>query len=169
MRKVRVNTEALVSALLLLGFDKIDALLYTYVLGSLKSTYNNERKNMMYEFDFFVDDSLSRVMSNCIKPNPTMVIELKDGIDLDTDVSRFCNLKDDTISLGEYIDNSNNRLLATFIEGRLNIEEIVCFKVRRLGIENINNFASLFSIKEKEIIERKMNIKVGNQKKKIKL
>lgn len=168
MRKIKVNTEAVISALFLLGYDKVDALLYTFVLGAMKNAYNKLGRTKMYDLDFVVDDSLSRVFDNCIKSNSITVVELKDEYNMDTDVSKYCNLKEGTITFLEYIDNANNRFLAFFIENNINMEELVCEKVRRLGINNIRNFSSMFSDKEKKIVEEKMSIVMDNQKKKIK-
>jgi hypothetical protein len=168
MRKIKVNTESLISALFLLGYDKVDALLYTLVLGATRIAYNKLDKTKMYELDFMVDDTLSRVFDNCIKSNPITMVELKDGYSMNTDVSKYCNLKDGTITFGEYISNDNNTLLAFFIKNNVNMEEVVCTKVCRLGINNISNFSSMFSEKEKNIVEEKMSIVMDNQKKKIK-
>ena len=159
MKKIRVNTESLISALFLLGYEKVDAVLYMLVLGAIKTT-DNKLKITDLELDFSIDDSLSNVLSNCIKPCTAVIIELKEGYDLNTDVSSFNYLKEGTITLYDYINNSNNNSLATYIDNYINMEEIIRKKMSILGDKGIPSNAKLYSEKEKEII--------NNQKKKIK-
>ena len=44
----KINTEILVSSLFVIGFDKVDALLYTYTLGQLSL---DNQKLQLFEFE----------------------------------------------------------------------------------------------------------------------
>ena len=44
----KINTEILVSSLFAIGFDKVDALLYTYTLGQLSI---DNQKLQLFEFE----------------------------------------------------------------------------------------------------------------------
>ena len=44
----KINTETLVSSLFVIGFDKVDALLYTYTLGQLSL---DNQKLQLFKFE----------------------------------------------------------------------------------------------------------------------
>ncbi len=75
-----INTEALVSSLLVMGFDKIDSLLYVYTLGQL--TIDNTKTK-----DFsFQDQEISPDFEKYIEFDGS-VYRLKEGYTLDTNIS----------------------------------------------------------------------------------
>ena len=57
----KINTETLVSSLFVIGFDKVDALLYTYTLGQLSldnqklQLFKFEDSSMSQKFNDYVD------------------------------------------------------------------------------------------------------------------
>ena len=56
----KINTEILVSSLFVIGFDKVDALLYTYTLGQLSL---DNQKLQLFEFE---DSSTSQKFNDYI-------------------------------------------------------------------------------------------------------
>ena len=75
-----INTEIVVSSLLSAGFDQVDALLYTFVLGQLSL---DNRELQMFEFS---DNELSALFNQFVDYNG-IIFRLKDGFSLKTNVS----------------------------------------------------------------------------------
>ena len=75
-----INTEALVSSLFVIGFDKIDSILYTYTLGAL--TIDNQKTNMFQ----FENKELSSTFNKYVDSS-SWGFKLKKGYTLDTNIS----------------------------------------------------------------------------------
>ena len=76
----KINTEILVSSLFAIGFDKVDALLYTYTLGQLSI---DNQQLQLFEFE---DSETHQIFSKYVDYDG-VTFKLKDGITLDTMVS----------------------------------------------------------------------------------
>ena len=133
----KINTEILVSSLFLLGFDRVDSLLYTYTLGELYSDISN-----MKLFDF-EDNEFSQKFERYVYHDDN-IFKLKKGFSL------ISNVGDDYyLPLKESL-NTNRKLLECL--NKLDFRKIVLKKILSLGIDQIDNFDRLFSSREKEIM-----------------
>ena len=132
----KINSEILVSSLFKVGFDKVDSVFYTFVLGELKvlnAPFKFEESEYSETFKKYVDYK-------------DLIYKLKDGITLDTMVN---NDNEHYFPLKRML-NSNIRLVEYL--KTLDYKKIIIKKISFLGIENIYKFKELFSNKEKEII-----------------
>ena len=74
MATIKINTQNILSALFLLGYDKVDAYMFTAMMGELSNKSKNNEKslctlyNEKYECDleFTEDDSFDNIFSKCI-------------------------------------------------------------------------------------------------------
>ena len=137
----KINTEILVSSLFIIGFDKIDSLLFTYTLGQLSI---DNHKLQLFEFE----DSQTSQKFNENVDYDGVVFKLKDGITLKTNVSHVSDYKWPL----EKALHSNRKLIEYL--SNLDFKKIIYRKVETLGVDKINRFSLLFSAKEKEIINK---------------
>lgn len=73
----KINTEILVSSLFSIGFDKVDAALFTYTLR--QSSIDNKQLQL-FEFE---DSEIHQIFNKYVDYDG-IVFKLKDGITLDT-------------------------------------------------------------------------------------
>lgn len=138
----KINTEILVSSLFSIGFDKVDAVLFTYTLGQLSI---DNKHLQLFEFE----DSETRQIFNKYVDYDGIVFKLKDGITLDTMASyngeKFYPLRK--------MLNTSKKLIE-YLCG-LDFSKIVLKKAEAYGIQNIEQIIeSRFSNKELEILQR---------------
>ncbi|MBQ8891935.1 MAG: hypothetical protein IJ068_03615 [Bacilli bacterium] len=154
----KINMEIIISSLLLSGFDKVDSVLFTLVLGKIVLDNVNSQK-FKYE-----DEKNSKVYNDYIN-HDGVIFNLKEGITLDMNVSPLDN---HVFPLRKALHTSKE-LLEYFAE--LDFNDIVSRKIESFGgYENISpeKLDYFFSNKEKEIIENINSLKINNQKKLIK-
>lgn len=152
----KINTEILVSSLFAIGFDKVDALLYTYTLGQLSI---DNQQLQLFEFE---DSEIHKIFNKYVDYDG-ITFKLKDGITLDTMASyngeKFYPLRK--------MLNINRKLIEYLSE--LDFRKIILKKIESLGADRLEIFDLLFSDKEKEIIcemfgiEHMQQEKVDNQ------
>ena len=136
----KINTEILVSSLFTIGFDKVDALLYTYTLGQISI---DNQKLQLFEFE----DSETGEKFNEYVDYDGFIFKLKDGITLDTMVS----YNNETFYPLRKMLNTNKKLIEHL--SQLDFSEIVLKKAEAYGIQSTGNIeSSLFSEKEKDIL-----------------
>lgn len=138
----KINTEVLVSSLFNLGFDKVDAALFTYTLGKLAI---DNRKMQLFEFS----DSETHQIFNKYVDYDGIVFRFKDGIDLETMASyngeKFYPLK--------MLLNSSKKLIKYL--SQVDFSEIVLKKVENYGIHSLEQIdENIFSQKELEILHQ---------------
>jgi len=154
----KINTEILVSSLLLCGFDRVDPFLYTFVLGKL----NIDNKNMkIFEFE---DKELTETFKSYVNYDG-VVFTLKEGIDLDTSI---IHTKNHVWPLKNVLQT--NRKLLEYLQ-QLDFIEIISKKLYNIGeYESISEekFNYLFSNKEKQMINM-LETKEGHIETKIKV
>lgn len=154
MRTIYINTESVISALFLLGYDFLDPLTISSVLAELVKAIHEEKRildgNDEYECEFSTDIALSDAMEACL--DLSFGARLKDGCDMDSNVASYCKLDGEYLSLGQYINKKNNRLLASFIERYVDLRSVLMRKITTYGYQNINLFKSLFCDKERDIL-----------------
>lgn len=139
-----INTEILVSSLLVLGFDVVDAHLFTYVLAQL--TIDN-RNTKVFEFK---DRPTSQTFNTYINYDG-IVFSIKDGFNLDTNISLTKNY---TLPLKKVLHT--NRRLLQYLQ-QLDFEQIVLRKLSSMGgfeLITKEKYNYLFSSKEKELLEK---------------
>ena len=134
----KINSEILISTLFLIGFDRVDSLLFKYVLGKL-SIDNIEKKDFIFE-----DEELSGTFNQYVDFNGSFY-SLKNNYSLDTNVP--------LVSGSSKILNINEKLLMYF--NSIDFTTIISRKVNDIGYNNLKDFDYLFSEKEKQIIFNK--------------
>lgn len=135
----KINTEILISSLFVIGFDKVDATLYTYILGSLSIENGNVK---LFEF---AEEEPTKIFNEYIDYDG-IVFSLKKGISLETNVSP---VKTQYWPLEKAL-HTNRRLIEYL--SNMNFKEIVIKKIKDIGFERIENLNFMFSNKEKDII-----------------
>lgn len=136
-----ISTEALVGSLFIIGFDKIDPILYTYTLGRL--TIDNQ-KTKMFQFE---EKELSNTFNKYVD-HSGLFFKLKEGYALDTNVSP---IKGDNWLLRNLF-NKNTDLIEHL--RNFDFSEIIVKKMELLDIECKEQLNLLFSSKEIELIEQ---------------
>ena len=166
MLKIKARTENILSSLFILGYDKIDAYMYTTILGKLNSECNKDdviiyrpmgEQEYYCELEYKEDKKLSDAFLSCID-NHYGGYKLKDENSMNTNVAPFLGLNGVDYSFKNYICSTNNKLLANYINKKINMEEIIVKKINAYGVANIKNYPDLFCNKEKEIMYRMFGI-----------
>lgn len=158
MKRITINTENLISALFILGFEQIDSFFLTAIMANLSI---NSRKNKFYQIiledehydcilDFKQDTELSKPFFKFVDVN--FMTKLKDGINMDSDVAKVIELNNVNYSFRQYISSLNNRLLAKYIEQNIDLSKIVIEKISVYGKDNVMYFKDIFSDKEKSML-----------------
>lgn len=150
----KINTEDLITALLLAGFDKVDSTLITFTLG-----YISLNSGSLGDFEFKAE-KLSWTFNNFIVSEQG-AYRLKEGFDLDTNVSPIEGRK---ISLRRILHI--NRKLLSYIES-LDFTPILTRKIEAIGYDRISSFESLFCDKEKQIISENIDKNLFSRRKRI--
>ncbi len=140
----KINSEILISTLFLIGFDRVDSLLFKYALGKL-SIDNIEKKDFIFE-----DEELSGTFNQYVEFNGSFY-SLKNNYSLDTNVSLVSG-SSKILPLRKVI-NINKKLLMYF--NSIDFTTIISRKVNDIGYNNLKDFDYLFSEKEKQIIFNK--------------
>lgn len=148
----KINTEKIVSSLLVYGFDKVDSLLYTLVLGKLVI---DNRENKLFKFE---DEDLSLFFRIYVNYDDT-VYSLRNDYTLDSRVETmmegyYCPLRS--------ILKTSENLLNYF--DKIDFNEIVMKKILCIGSEKLEELDFLFSSKEKEMIYKMSSIEQGENK-----
>lgn len=129
----KINTEILISSLLKAGYDKIDPLLFTFILN--KITEENEKSKKFK----FVDEEYSEVFNKYVDHSEP-IIKLKEGAvisELNTNVE-----------LIEMIET-------------INIRNVALEKMKMLyKLEKINQFKDFFSTKEEQALYNEFDIEM---------
>lgn len=140
----KINSEILISTLFLIGFDRVDTLLFSYTLGKL-SVDNIEGKYFIFE-----EKEFSRTFNQYFNFNGCFY-SLKDNYSLNTNVPLVpssCK----TLPLKRII-NTNKKLLEYLTT--IDFTTIVYKKVGDIGYSNLKKLDYLFSEKEKQILFNK--------------
>ena len=140
----KINSEILISTLFLIGFDRVDSLLFKYTLGKL-SVDNIEKKEFIFK-----DEELSGTFNKYVDFNGSFY-SLKSNYSLDTNVP-LASGSSKILPLRKVI-NINDKLLKYF--SSIDFTTIISRKVDDIGCDNLKDFDYLFSEKEKQIIFNK--------------
>jgi len=141
----KISTEDIVSSTLALGYDQVDSIFITEVVaqGSLDQKFEFEEKE--YSSDFLnlidYDGFVYKLKRNKVL---TTIITNSDG--------KECTVR-------ELL--SKNKNLCNFI-ANIDLQKIVNKKIRIIGKNNIKEYISIFSNKERELLPKKKN-KYDNQ------
>jgi hypothetical protein len=145
----KINSEILLSSLLINGFNQVDGLLYTYILGYV----SKEKK----QFEF--DECPPSPIFNTYVDFDGLVCKLKDGFTMETDVSA---VEDTYFPLRKALQ-TNDKLL-DYLDN-VDYRVVIMKKINALGIEKIDELEVLFSEKEKEIIKEMFGMKPKSKEK----
>lgn len=137
----KINTEILVSSLLVAGFDRVDAFLFSYTLGQISI---DNRKLQMFDFK----DSETTSFFNEYVDYDGISFKLREGVTLDTNVSPASGYE---WSLKGALHT--NKVLLRYLEG-LDFREIILRKIVALGVDKLDDLGEMFCDREKEIIRQ---------------
>lgn len=153
----KINTEILISSLLVFGFDVVDPMLFTFVLGQLSIDNRNMK---VFEFE---DQPTSKIFDQYIDYDG-IVFSIKKEFNLDTSI---CLSGNRIFPLKKLLHT--NRKLLEYLQ-RLDVEKIVLTKLSRMGgyeLISKEKYNYLFSSKERKIIEKmcvKKDENIGSEK-----
>ena len=137
----KINTEIFVSSLFAIGFDKVDAVLFTYTLGQLSI---DNQQLQLFEFE----DSETHQIFNKYVDYDGIVFKLKDGITLDS----MATYNNEQFYPLRKILNTSKKLIEYL--SQLDFSEIVLKKTESYGIQNIKQIDEYrFSNKELGILQ----------------
>lgn len=143
----KINTEIIINSLFAIGFDKVDSLLFTYVLGKLSNDSIALERVELEEREF------SENFNKYVEYSDTFY-QLKYGYSMDSIVS-LMPIQNIELSLIKVLNT--NKFLIQYLK-ELDFREIIVKKIIALGIDRINDYEMLFSKKEKEIISNMFGI-----------
>lgn len=149
----KINSENIISALFLLGFDKVDVLLYMCVLAKLTLDNQNEERFTLEDEDF------SFLFCQNIEFNGK-VLEIKGNEGLDTTVMV---IDGKPYSLRRML-KSNEKLMEQMRQ--LDFEEIIRRKINIMGEDKVYIYRDFFSSKEIDIINKTSNLTLSMKKNK---
>ena len=134
-----IGTEEIITALLIIGFDKIDPLLFTYTLANVPTNSSDHSFKI-------IDKELSQAFKKYVD-NDRFLYKLKEGIKLETEVLK---LKDGgSIKVIDCLEK--NKELINFLY-MFDFSEVVKKKACIFGFQNESDDSiSILSKKEKEI------------------
>jgi len=146
-----ITTEMLVSSLYVMGFDKVDTILFTTVLGRLTSSFGEEAKFT------FSEVPLSNRFLKVTQVNNADVYALKNGYTIDTPI---LNESGEPIPLRDYLFTNIDLMEAL---NELDFERIILKKAQMVRAQSISELnRDTFSEKEIEILKK---LKFGKQQK----
>ena len=135
---MEINTETIISSLICIGYDKVDPILFTYTLGKIT-------KNDSKQIFTFKDQEMS---SNYIEYDG-FVYKLKEGLTLDTDVSKVEGFQKPL----RKVLNTNQQLVELL--SKMDFTDVISEKMRTYGIRSIEDLDSnIFSTKEIDFISQ---------------
>lgn len=135
----KINTEILVSSLFMIGFNKVDPILFTYTLGKL--SINNQK--------FKFEDSKTHQIFNKYVTYDGITFKLKDGITLDT----MASYNDKNFYPLRNLLNTNKELIEYL--SKLDFTDIISKKAELYNTKKTKQIdESKFSHKEIEILKQ---------------
>ena len=165
MTKILVDTESVLSSLFLLGYDKVDAAMFTQIMLQLKlhSYRKSECECYLYnkKFNCYLEHKLDDELSNSFL-NITEYFnggyKILDNLKMNSDVSDLVGLDNECL-LVNYLGTNNNRLLASYIDNKIDMVNVIMNKIYSYKIiNNYDNYPDLFCDKEKEILYKTFGI-----------
>ena len=149
----KINSEHIISALFLLGFDKVDVLLYMCVLAKLTLDNQIEERFTLEDEDF------SFLFCQNIEFNGK-VLKIKGNEGLDTTVMV---IDGKPYSLRRMLKR-NEKLMEQMRQ--LDFEEIIRRKINIMGEDKVYIYREFFSSKEIDIINKTSNLTLSMKKNK---
>lgn len=149
----KINSENIISALFLLGFDKVDVLLYMCVLAKLTLDNQIEERFTLEDEDF------SFLFCQNIEFNGK-VLKIKGNEGLDTTVMV---IDGKPYSLRRMLKR-NEKLMEQMRQ--LDFEEIIRRKINIMGEDKVYIYREFFSSKEIDIINKTSNLTLSMKKNK---
>lgn len=140
----KINTKTIISSLFYLGFDKVDSILFTYVLGNL--SLKKEGK-----YFIFKEDEIALLWLKKYFSYNDGIYQLRDGYLIDTDPNTNRKI---ILPSGKILADENDFLDSL---SQLDFSEIVLKKVNDLNNPNDILLQKYFSSKEMEIIKELIN------------
>lgn len=149
----KINSENIISALFLLGFDKVDVLLYMCVLAKLTLDNQVEERFILEDEDF------SFIFCQNIEFDGK-VLKIKGNEGLDTTVM----VTDGKPYSLRRMLKCNEKLMEQM--KNLDFEEIIRRKINIMGEDKVYIYREFFSSKEIDIINKTSNLTLSMKKNK---
>lgn len=140
----KICSENIISSLFIVGFDKVDSLLFTLLLGYLSQ---NKDFKEMFEYD---DREFSKEFKKYIV-NDASSYRLKDGYTLDTTIK----LEDVNVYVPLEKALRQNKKLTLYLE---NMDFTDVIEKKDKFIQNFDGISNYLTSKEKEIIKSKEKV-----------
>ena len=174
MSKILVDTESILSSLFLLGYDKVDATMFTQIMLQLKldSYRKSECECNLYNkkfncyLEYKLDDELSKSFLNITEPF-NGGYKILDNLKMNSDVRELIGFNNECL-LVNFLGTNNNRLLASYIDNRIDMVNVIMNKIYSYKmINNYENYSDLFCDKEKRILYKTFGIDQMHEKEEI--
>ena len=149
----KINTEILISSLLAVGFEKVDSILFTYILSKLSID-----NRTMQSFEF-IDEEFSNTFKEYVSYDGNTYM-IKDMYTIDT----LIMTKNGNVPLRKLLHT--NKKLITYLD-LLDFREIIMKKISLLGAKQLDTIPNYFSNKEKEIMYKMFGIEAMHHEKAI--
>lgn len=130
-----INTEIIISTLLLIGFDRVDPYLFSCVLGNILM---DNVKNKLFEFK---GAKTIKASSQYINYDGSVFTMNEEGFEM----------------INAYLSKNNRKLIKYLSD--LDYGPIIIRKIEKIGLESITEKEYLFSPTEKEILYVALNLK----------
>lgn len=143
-----LNTEIFLSTLFVMGFDKVDSILYSFLLGKLMN-----EKAFLEKFSF-KNREPSQDFSRYVELNG-YINKLKEGYTLESNLSP---VEGEYWPLSKLLEKKASKTLMNFLES-IDLGEVIEKKVNALGEERIKNNPSLLCSKEIELFHKRQEMK----------
>ena len=156
--EININTQNIISALFLLGFDKLDPFIITATISNITINLRENKEVQLkngeeystYEIKFTSDDKISKSFEKIVDMD--FITKLKDGFTMDTDIAKIINLNNISMTVKQYLNTNNNRLLVQYIKENIDLRKIILEKISAYQQTNPDYIKEAFSNKEKIMI-----------------
>lgn len=156
--EININTQNIISSLFLLGFDKLDPFIITATISNITINLRENKEvqlktgeeNSTYEIKFTSDDKISKSFEKIVDMD--FITKLKDGFTMDTDIAKIINLNNISMTVKQYLNTNNNRLLVQYIKENVDLRKIILEKISTYQQTNPDYIKEAFSNKEKIMI-----------------
>lgn len=156
--EININTQNIISSLFLLGFDKLDPFIITATISNITINLRENKEVQLkngeeystYEIKFTSDDKISKSFEKIVDMD--FITKLKDGFTMDTDIAKIINLNNISMTVKQYLNTNNNRLLVQYIKENIDLRKIILEKISAYQQTNPDYIKEAFSNKEKIMI-----------------
>ncbi|MBR1413806.1 MAG: hypothetical protein IJ574_03965 [Bacilli bacterium] len=158
MKKIVVNTENLGSALILLGYESMDAYTYSLIMNNLldniksKKIFRIQKDDIVYECQFVLANRVANPFSSLDKN-----MNLKSNYDISVNPNIVELVDTEKYLFEKYTCSLNSRLIANYIIEYIDLEKLVSAKKEKYIIEDVDNYPKIFGKLERNLRKKSVN------------